>query len=387
MPQPLERLVDGKDHTHYQGYSVHQEAGKFAVNYIGHHPERAQDTRMIALLKDLQAGASWGVLSLLDGPAEGDLQDPLKPQTKEAYEARRKEAREWTAANFTTPELNDLMDTTIDLALNPPTIKGKPGFIRGHSLLLRHMVDKPGSIFANGVTKEGKVRLVNGAFWEELGDANAPGYLEDILTNHASDLNPEFAAKKGLELYQRNKQEVPTREINMQYFSTQALDNYLEFVRKLSNPENRDNIAPDIIDELLTPYLMAILSPDPDDSWEFRFGEKYDIDKDTITRPANDLNLRLKDPLVQESLSRSSDNRDAVAAELGFDITNPSFNFTAALELINVIGGKPGEQILEKIIADKKSDYEVGKLAYAMSQIPSFRNRSTELFNGAPQGN
>src|SRR3989304_10249161 len=127
----LERLVDKRERFRHRTYFAHQEAGSFAINYLGQHPERAHDSRMITMLEDLQRGAFWGVLYQLDGPADGGLQESLGfgNLSMPDYEAERQKARTWTAANFTDLELNRLMRVTVDLALNPPPIEGRPGYI------------------------------------------------------------------------------------------------------------------------------------------------------------------------------------------------------------------------------------------------------------------
>ena len=387
----LERLVDKRERFRHRTYFAHQEAGSFAINYLGQHPERAHDSRMITMLEDLQRGAFWGVLYQLDGPADGGLQESLGfgNLSMPDYEAERQKARTWTAANFTDLELNRLMRVTVDLALNPPTIEGRPGYIRGHSTLLRHMVDKPGSIFAEGITEEGRKRLVNGAFWEELGDGYNPSLLSDNLTNHTQDLDPSLALS-GIRLYERNRKVRgfggPDRKLmDMRYFSTEALDTYLGFAKRLNAFGNSDDTSPDdridpaVIDDILQPYILAILAEDPDDADEFRFGEKYDLEKDVFVKPGVDIVQRLQDPLVQESLTRSAANRRDVAEGLSFKAADFQFNHTQALELIGVIGGIAGEQILEEIIKRAKSEEALDRLASAMDTVASLKQRGAEL--------
>jgi len=173
--------------------------------------------------------------------------------------------------------------------------------------------------------------------------------------------------------------------MDMRYFSTEALDTYLGFAKRLNAFGNSDDTSPDdridpaVIDDILQPYILAILAEDPDDADEFRFGEKYDLEKDVFVKPGVDIVQRLQDPLVQESLTRSAANRRDVAEGLSFKAADFQFNHTQALELIGVIGGIAGEQILEEIIKRAKSEEALDRLASAMDTVASLKQRGAEL--------
>ena len=319
---------------------------------------------MMTTLDDLQRGFFWGVLFQLDGPAKGELDGVFNERydqsLEDPYERKRREAREWTAANFTTPELNDLMKVTVDLALNPPTTEGKPGYIRGHSSLLRHMIDKPGSIFEKGVTREGRIRLVNGAFWEELGDGHAPGRLNDVLGNHSMDLSPEMAIDGILKLYSRNRKlNGGDSPIDMRYFSDHALNAYVRFIKDLDGLKHKQgtvekpSIDPKIIDELLAPYLSAVLTQDAEDGFYLRFGPKYDFENDTVVTPANEIKERFADDLIQKSLARSEANQELVAQEIAWIFTSAELDGPQGFQVLEAIGGETAKKILAKVLTDK----------------------------------
>lgn len=349
----------------FEGDSVYQDIGIFTLNYLARHPEGLRDERTVSLFSDLQRGFFWGVLATLDGPANGDLtglRGQFAREPQQHYSQVRADARAWTKQNFTEPDLNELVDLTIDLAIHPPAVKGRQGFVIGHSTLLRHMVDKPGSIFSDAVTDSFRQRLVNGAFWEELGTATNRGAFEDILSYHSSDLNPAFATK-GLDLYRRNREMTTSSadkiDMDMTHFSINALDTYMEFMTSLAVrrlPDGQREIAAADLDGLLKPYILAVLDENPSESYSLRFGPKYDMANATIVTPVNGFHQRLNDPLVQESLARSKANQRAVAERLRIILLNSGYNNGAALDVLAAIGGNTGDLILQRIMRSIGSD-------------------------------
>ncbi len=373
----------------FEGNSVYQDIGMFTLNYLARHPEGLRDERMVSLFSDLQRGFFWGVLTTLDGPAnEGltGLRGQFAREPQQHYSQIRTDARAWTKQNFTEPNLNGLVDLTIDLAINPPAVKGRQGFVIGHSTLLRHMVDKPGSIFSDAVTDSFRQRLVNGAFWEELGTATNRRAFEDILSNHSSDLNPAFATK-GLDLYQRNREMTTSSivkiDMDMTRFPINALDTYMEFMTSLAArrlPDGQREIAAADLDGLLKPYILAVLAEDPSESYSLRFGPKYDTTADTIVTPVNGFPQRLNDPLVQESLARSKANQRAVAERLGNILLTSHYNNDAALDVLAAIGGETGDQILQRIIKSIGSELDSANLqAVIDNSASSLKDRAEEL--------
>lgn len=92
----IERLTQtGETFRARSGETLDRETGRFIIGYVNEHPERATDARIRALFHELNTGAQWGALILLDGPAVGDIQEPSAlPATPEQYEEARIKARE-----------------------------------------------------------------------------------------------------------------------------------------------------------------------------------------------------------------------------------------------------------------------------------------------------
>lgn len=352
----------------------------------------ASDPRMSGLLLDLQNGFFWGVLTALDGPTEEASTYPTRKPVfgyKSAFDQERHQARDWTREAFTAPELAELTDLTVDFALNPPAVKGKSGFLRGHSTLLRHMVDKPGSIFKDGVDEKGRKRLVNGAFWEELGDAAIPARVSNILLDHQESLDPAFA-KQGIALYKRNRDantaEAVKRNIDMDLFPEEALDRYVDFVAQVAavkDEQGENAIDEATIDELLQPYMLAVLAPDEDDIYELRFGPHLDLETHATVTPLNGFNVRLANPLIQESLKRSPLNRIVVAERLGEILTSPDGRTDTALDVIAVLGEELGDRILRTVIRTERNTTEATYLRMAIEQSYSpLKDRALAILDG-----
>lgn len=353
----LEEVSRGIVPDNHYGSSLDRDTGRFAVKYLRTHPERAQDPTIMTLFANLVAGDFWTPLSLLDGPANGTLYDPSgnKRFTPVDYDNLRAERRAWTAANFTGSELREMFDFITEHALNPTTTYGKPGFLRGHSTLLQHVVDKPGSIFADRISVKGRKTLVNGAFWEELGAASAPGVVNDILEDNSVYLDPKLASTFG-DTYRRNRKDYKNAQIDMQYFSEEALNKYIRFVEDIYRHGDSSQAQVDV-DDLVIPYLEAVMGPDEDDSFALRFGPKYDIDKGTITTPIYGVRERLADPFVQESLVRSESNRKAVARTVKGLLEAHDHNPENGFYILDAIGGDIAHDITRRIVKGS-SDYE-----------------------------
>ena len=373
----------------FEGNSVYQDIGMFTLNYLAGHPEGLRDQRMVSLFSDLQRGFFWGVLTTLDGPANEDLtglRGQFAREPQQHYSQVRADARAWTKQNFTEPDLNELVDLTIDLAIHPPAVKGRQGFVIGHSTLLRHMVDKPGSIFSDAVTDSFRQRLVNGAFWEELGTATNTGAFRDVLLNYSSDLSPAFATK-GLDLYRRNREMTTSSivkiDMDMTRFPIDVLDTYMEFMTSLAArrlPDGQREIAAADLDGLLKPYILAVLAEDPSEPYNLRFGPKHDTAADTIVTPVNGFDKRLNDPLIQESLARSTENQRVVAERLGNILLTSHYNNDAALDVLAAIGGETGDQILQRITRSIGSESDSRNLQDVIdNSASSLKDRAEEL--------
>lgn len=272
-----------------------QGAFLLVTSVLTEHPELGKpNSRLQVMLHDLDRQKAWGPMRLLDGPANGDLDHQDCPRVpKEEYTARRDQARAWTKSVFTHEELGMLTAGIVDFATHPSeeNVRTAPGYARGHSLLLEHMVEKPDSIFTQFLTPEAPKILANGAFWEELGYAHNPLRVEGILRDHTGDLDPELASQF-IPLYERNRKlttSSPTKiETDMKPFTTEGLMTYLAFIKAVSRQTDSDGnpaVKPELVDQLITPFLLGTLAQHPDDPDSLRFQTRYDFDHDKDIPP------------------------------------------------------------------------------------------------------
>ena len=389
MSTPLES-INGR--TTRAEFGATTEADRFERWFHREHPTKFPDGKIDVIFGDLKAGNFWTPLTLLDGPAKGALQnrDSGRDALLRDYEQSRLVARTWTLDTFTKPERDTLVDLVINLALEPENMAGQ-GKQRGHSTLLSHMVDKPGSIFADEITPDGRRRLINGAFWEELGYAveGAASRVEDILTYHGSELDPTLAASGVLHLYERNRNLTTYAsekiDIYMGGFSTQSLDTYLGFIEQVRREIalDGDPAVPDkYIDQLVTPYIIALVEPSSDDNSDLRFGPKYDDEKGEYVTPTDSYHARLQHPLVQRVLGRSEESRRAFGERLaGLLTAEPEIYGDVTLDVIEAIGGETSDKVLQTTLSEV-GDYEVGNIKHLLQTSNSgLRNRGLELLS------
>lgn len=386
MPTPIESINGRTRRTEFEATA---QADQFEHWFKKEHPGKFPDRRVDLLFGDLKAGRFWTPLSLLDGPAKGGLLNPYGAgnASEGAYEQARLEARTWTLDTFTKPEIDTLFDLVINLALEPERITA-PGYQRGHSTLLSHMVDKPGSLFAAEVTPEGRRRLVNGAFWEELGYAvgGAPGRVNDILVNHASELDSSLAANGVLHLYGRNRNLTTIGrekiDIEMDGFSTKALDTYLGFIDKVAKEiaiDGEPAVLDETIDQLVTPYILAIIALDPENDSDLRFGPQYDDEKGEYVIPTDSYHARLQHPLVQQALVRSERNRRIFGDKLAGLLTEPDVYGDVALDVIEAISAETSDKVLQ-VTLNQIGDFAIGEIEYLLnSSNSSLTDRGLEL--------
>ncbi len=352
------------------------------------HPELGQprshtEDKFGVLFGDLKKGKAWGPMSILDGPAKGDLDHPERWSRvpKEEYDLKRQEARAWTRQAFTTEQLHTLTAGIVDVAINPTDeqVRTAPGYARGHSLLLRHMVEKPGSIFPEFLTPEAPKALANGAFWEELGSATAPDRVEDILLDHGQELDPALAAEY-IPLYERNRGLTTyshvKHETDMGRFTTEGLTAYLEFIKKVAAETNLDgNLAvdPKLIDQLVLPYLLGTLHTHPEDPNSLRFQVRYDFEKLQEIKPEMTYQAVFGDSLVQASIARSERTQKFLGARLAELLDEPWGDQPgpeAALDVFDQMGNESRTVMKATIEAiAKKSSSNLSQLAELLENM------------------
>jgi len=280
------------------------------------HPTNPREDRFGTIFNDIKKGSFWGPMSILDGPAAGDLEDPNalhRDRNPEEYQAKRQENRNWAQSTFTPAELYSLTGVLVELATEPDeaVVNTAPGYSRGHSTLLRHMVEKSGSIFTDFLAPEAPKILANGAFWEELGAATMPLRVEDVLRDHTGDLDPSLAARF-IPLYERNRQHTtysPDKlDADLRHFSTEGLLTYLKFIKGVAEHTDETGtktVNSGTIDQLLTPFLLATLEVHPDDPDHLRYETRYSYDGMKEIRPSITYQEIFQDSLVQASIARS----------------------------------------------------------------------------------
>lgn len=389
MPTPLESINGRTTRAEFGGTT---ETYQFEHWFHKEHPNKYPDAKLDLLFGDLKTGRFWTPLSLLDGPAKGGLQNPNdgRDALLRDYEQSRLVARTWTLDTFTKPERDTLVDLAINLALEPEHMTA-PGHQRGHSTLLSHMVDKPGSIFANEITPDGRRRLINGAFWEELGYAvgGAALRVEDILTYHGSSLDTSLATHGILYLYDRNRNLTTNAlekiDIDMGGFSAQSLDKYLGFIEKVGREIALDGdpaVSDKYIDQLVMPYILALVEPSSEDNRDLRFGPQYDDDKSEYVTPTDSYHTRLQHPLVQQVLGRSKESRRVFGERLaGLLAAEPEVYGDVTLDIIEAIGEEISDKVLQATL-NQVGEYEVSNIKYLLQTSKSrLKNRGLELLD------
>ncbi len=364
MPTPIE-AINGRT-TRFE-FETTAEAYRFEAWFNKQHPGKFPDGRIDMIFGDLKSGRFWAPLSLLDGPENRGLVDQNSGRNADqrVYDDLRRGTRRWTMDTFTKPELDAVVDIAINLALKPEYINA-PGHERGHSILLSHMVDKPGSLFADEVTPEGRRRLVNGAFWEELGYAvgAASWRLNDILVNHGSELDPSLAADGIRHLYQRNRNlttyDTEKVDMDMDKLPADTLDAYLGFIKKVAKEKDEEGekaVSDEIVDQLLLPYILAVTEPDDENPYYLRFGPKYNFDTDEKTIPTDGYEQKLQDPIIQDSLARSGRNRRILGDRLADNVlSDPDIHTASSFKIIEAIGGEAGDKVLMEVLT-KAGEY------------------------------
>ena len=255
------------------------DVGRFAFCYLEKKVSEPLDQRILNFLKDIGTGSFWHALYAIDG-----CNNPLKPDTIK----EREEKRQWARENFREHELERILNISVNTALlSPFGFSGCPGDYRGHSILYRELVLKEDSMFYGVVDRDFRKRLNNGRFWEELPDMSPSlnfgiSYtrVEDVLMNCYEDLDCVFVVLRGFNIFNRNRAE--NADFYLRGLSNEAIDKYIEFIRKIEIKCRETGIVNVLIFKaLIKPYVGVI----------------QDYEDDGILR-FEDSEERLKDPLV-----------------------------------------------------------------------------------------
>jgi hypothetical protein len=176
----------------------------------------APDAR--TLTEEVELDKSWGIFDILSPSRDEDVLD---------YHHRM------TLLDRVFP---DVLDFGINLALYTSINRGAPGYNKGHSIILAE-AENPRSCLVNIISPDFQRRLVNGAFWENVG-MNPPN-LANILHNYSAVLDIRYLdaglriLNKSLTPYRRNPN--PAATFDLSNLSKRAVRNYAAFVTGVYN--------------------------------------------------------------------------------------------------------------------------------------------------------
>lgn len=292
----------------------------FEHKYLQEHPQAKDDKKLQGFFTDLTDGRFWTVMARIDGETDRVYKQvigiPSRIITDEDTARWRKEERDWADKNFTPTEIDEIINIYLDQALHAPVGRigpAAPGSLRGHSLAFEQLVENTHSRFADRVTPDLKRQLANGRLWEELPDAvvginsmYSLSALQGLFTDYFDLLDPNFAPE-GFTILDRNEKGFARSQPDLEYLTDEAIDNYLEFVRKIHEQKDDLGLSKDHISRLMKPYISTLLSPDTwDHDYSYRFGPHYDPELDDEVIPQKQIIERFEDPLVQEFLLEPS---------------------------------------------------------------------------------
>ena len=210
-----------------------------------HGPKDRDDSmhyrRLGSLFSYVENAVFWNILDLLDGPSDDAEVKDKKVQ--------RFTARGWAIDTFSKSELQELLNISVNQALiNPYDRAGQPGRYKGHSILLKDIVEKEGSIFKTAVDEKAMKRFVTGAFWEEVSDYNFSPLMERILTNYSSyfDAKETGAFLEVIEFRTANHH--GAKSVKLEQVSPTARKQYSDFVKKIIS-----EVSPSRVEFLLEP--------------------------------------------------------------------------------------------------------------------------------------
>ncbi|MBN2421384.1 hypothetical protein JXB27_03850 [Candidatus Woesearchaeota archaeon] len=316
-----------------------------------------------SFFNSLREGAFWHVLGFLDGYESYGTGTPLNYVNPIETKRRREEDRIRASKYFSPGEKQELLDIAVNTALLIPIPSSWPGARRGHSLLYEELVVKDDSIFKHALTDSFKKQLNNGAFWEEhsglspgLNHGMSYGILEEILTEHFSDLDIDFAPK-GFRIFYRDESD--KREGNLSLLSDNAVDAYCKFARTIDKNLRDIAVSTKDVQHLVKNYLdeLVVISDEGRES-----DERFKSLKNRVNR--------LKEPFIQNYLANSDIVRNTVAENLS--LSAKYHNDEESVNDINkVLAVIPNKNDMLERIADKmgttkettKFIYKVGALS------------------------
>jgi len=289
---------------------VSVDARKFGEEYRKTHLDKITDVNLGHMLKELEDGCFWGVLTRIDGSSDPVTSNPFSVSNPfvDQPDSEKERSREWAMINFTPKELQMILDIITRTALISPRATASPGTNKGHSILYQHLIEKPNSIFSGVADESIRKRLNNGRLWEELPDMQkglnsglSYRYVQDALTKYFGDLDANFAPI-GFKIFYRNHGK--NGIFDLEYISDRAVDNYLLFMSEIDKKKDELGLTTDDIQYLMASYVEAVLSfVDRDDGNGpvKRFGG----------RSSRSYRDRMKDPIVMDYVIKSKRVRDA----------------------------------------------------------------------------
>lgn len=204
-----------------------------------------------SLRRDIEIEASWAILEHLNTPLE--------------------KAEESEPSNAYMPLLgNDVhIQETLDFAVNSALYTNRrspnPGFLRGNSILLGELKN-PQSVAYNIGRPEFKKRVINAAFWEQIGNGSSPE-LEAILSQEAVSLDPSFsdAGWKILELNNEGTLGFPHSGFDFYSLSKGSMVNFAHHVNALKQQGIDPRFKKEFQKIFVTDYMKAL---DNEDHWD-----------------------------------------------------------------------------------------------------------------------
>lgn len=277
-----------------------QRAGMFVVKYLETHPGLQLTPNHIEFFKALNVGRFWEVLTRIDGSVD---ELPIE----------RVQRRTWAKDNFTHRETQEILDIAVAQAISVPYSTPFPGTLRGHSILYENIVEKNDSIFKSSVTPVFRKTLNNGRFWEELASLTGYGVprssavVNDVLINHAEDLDLDFMVPQGIEIFKRNHN---SRGFNsLRDLSDVAIDRYVKFITKLNFYREQKGLTKDTMVDFVIPYAKVLFDTEGD-----FHDPRYQINGE------GGIAARVGEPLLQEYLTTSDAVKRIVAEKIDLHV-------------------------------------------------------------------
>ena len=223
------------------------------TGYRGFNSDPTKRSNLDWLAHDIRYLRFWNILGWIGG------------YSSQKDEDEKRHARLEAELDFSYDKLERMFNIIVNSALFAEK-QGAPGYDRGHTILHDAIASNRHSMFYESFPEQLHKRLINGMFWEIVGERNYAGHrhLEDVLMNHFNDLKTSFATR-GLKLFSRNS--VCRKAVTL-YFSEEnglsrkAIRKYGEFVKKLDKRMFALNLSPHDIKPLAEAYIDAVNGKD-----------------------------------------------------------------------------------------------------------------------------